>query len=177
MKNFIKIGNVDISPLLEELENTVHLWGHTPERASYNGSAHKDTDCIILRGNSSRDITKYQEEIESDWWIASLNFPYTVRFIEMLSKAFGFKEVGKVMFTTLYPKSSISEHVDEGSYSDHFDRMHIPLITSDKVVFKCGAEQISMKEGEIFVFNHKLPHSVTNDGNHERFHLVIDYRR
>jgi hypothetical protein len=34
-----------------------------------------------------------------------------------------------------------------------------------------------MRPGEAWWFNHRLMHSVVNNGTEDRVHLIIDYRR
>lgn len=177
MKNFEKIGETRVLPFLEDLESNLDFWGLTPERASYKGSAHHSTDCIILRGNKSKDINRFQSEIESDWWDVSNRMGNTVSFIDNLVNKLSIKSLGKVMYTALYPGSEISEHIDEGLYSDYYSRMHIPVVTSSDVIFYCGDEELIMEQGSIYTFNHKLKHRVCNRGVYERVHLIIDYRR
>ena len=77
------------------------------------------------------------------------------------------------------PKSKkILPHIDAGN--EHFfktKRIHIPITTNDMCNFIVGDETIQMKQGEIWEINnaYKL-HSVNNDGDTDRIHLLIDYK-
>lgn len=69
----------------------------------------------------------------------------------------------------------IKEHSDlDLSYEDGTVRLHIPIMTNDKVRFYVENEQIPMKEGECWYLNLSLKHKVYNEGQTDRIHLVID---
>lgn len=69
----------------------------------------------------------------------------------------------------------IKEHTDHDmNYEAGEARFHIPLQTNDKVDFYISGEKIPMKEGECWYLNLNLPHRVSNAGNTDRIHLVID---
>lgn len=177
MTNFTEIGSIDILPILVDLENHSDMWGNFSERSSYPGSPHYSTDCIVLRGNSSNSSEDFQSEIESDWWIGSNDFVNTRRLVELVRDSLKCERIGKVMFTSLYENSTIPPHIDEGAYSDYYQRIHIPILTSPDVIFRCGDESINMAPGGVYLFDHKKIHSVENNGLEERIHLIVDFRR
>lgn len=75
----------------------------------------------------------------------------------------------------LPPNDSVNLHTDfECGYEDGLFRIHIPIITNDKVSFNINDEIIQMKTEEVWYINFNLPHSVKNEGNTKRVHLVID---
>jgi aspartyl/asparaginyl beta-hydroxylase (cupin superfamily) len=57
------------------------------------------------------------------------------------------------------------------------NRTHIPIKTNDNVLFTVAGETINMKEGEIWEFNNQKYHSVHNNGDEDRWHLIIDYQK
>jgi Aspartyl/Asparaginyl beta-hydroxylase len=69
----------------------------------------------------------------------------------------------------------IKEHSD---YSLEFEegevRLHIPVFTNEKVDFYLDDERIPMKAGECWYMNLSLNHRVTNGGDTDRIHLVVD---
>ncbi|GFD75413.1 hypothetical protein KUL113_48330 [Tenacibaculum sp. KUL113] len=62
-------------------------------------------------------------------------------------------------------------------YEDGNFRLHIPIITNNKVEFILDDEQLKMLPGECWYTNVNYIHSVTNKGNEDRIHLVIDAER
>ncbi|MCG2611439.1 aspartyl/asparaginyl beta-hydroxylase domain-containing protein [Flavobacterium sp. SM15] len=59
-------------------------------------------------------------------------------------------------------------------YEDGCFRIHIPIITNPEVEFILNNERIIMNEGECWYIDANFTHSVTNKGNEDRIHLVID---
>jgi len=69
----------------------------------------------------------------------------------------------------------IKEHKDaELNYEKGEIRIHIPVVTNDKVEFYLDKERMNLKEGECWYMNFNLPHSIVNNSGTDRVHLVID---
>ena len=83
-----------------------------------------------------------------------------------------------VRLLSLSPNSFIKEHKDASAgYEDGFFRIHIPIQTNEKVVFRVNGKQLPMQVGECWYANFNLPHFVSNEGENDRIHLVIDCLR
>jgi hypothetical protein len=83
-----------------------------------------------------------------------------------------------VRLLRLQPGSLIKEHRDMGlAYRFGCFRIHIPVVTEASVAFIVGGKNIPMKKGECWYADFDLPHSVKNDSDRERIHLVIDGKR
>lgn len=80
-----------------------------------------------------------------------------------------------VRYLRLTPGSEIKPHKDyDLVFWDGFVRLHIPIITNDKVEFLLEGEAINMQEGECWFADFSKTHSVANRGKTDRVHLVID---
>lgn len=53
-------------------------------------------------------------------------------------------------------------------------RLHVPIVTNDRVDFRLNGERVTLREGECWYLRLSDPHSVTNAGDTDRVHLVID---
>lgn len=60
-------------------------------------------------------------------------------------------------------------------------RIHIPIVTNPDVDFQMRStsdeeewESIPIVEGHVFEINNAIKHRVSNEGPHERIHLLID---
>lgn len=80
----------------------------------------------------------------------------------------------RMLLTKMPPGSSIPEHVDSGPALMNCHRVHIPITTNDNVMFFVGGEQKNMREGEFWEINNSLDHSVENQGDADRIHLIVD---
>lgn len=84
-------------------------------------------------------------------------------------------EIETIRLMNLPPGGKINTHIDhESGYEDGYFRIHIPVITNDKVYFILNDKRVIMKSGEVWYTNVNLPHSVENRGTTNRVHLVID---
>ncbi len=81
----------------------------------------------------------------------------------------------RMLLTKMPPGSAIPEHVDSGPALMNCHRVHIPITSSDKVVFVVGGEEKNMLVGEFWEINNALSHSVENQGDEDRIHLIIDW--
>lgn len=94
-----------------------------------------------------------------------------------------FKEVGSVFecdketirLLRLAPGSNIKEHRDRGAgYPFGNFRVHIVIRTHPDVSFIVAGEKVPMKTGECWYADFDQPHSVVNNSNEDRVHLIID---
>lgn len=74
--------------------------------------------------------------------------------------------------------AEIKPHTDHelGYENDNF-RIHIPIITNDRIEFVLDGELLFMNPGECWYTNVNYVHSVKNNSDSDRVHLVIDYER
>jgi quercetin dioxygenase-like cupin family protein len=69
----------------------------------------------------------------------------------------------------------IKEHKDDELNLESGEaRFHIPVQTNEEVSFFVDDELIPLKEGECWYLNLSLKHRVSNEGNCDRIHLVVD---
>lgn len=81
---------------------------------------------------------------------------------------------GRSRLMGLAPGADVPEHVDIGYYWRTHLRIHIPVVTTPKVLFTCDGESVHMAAGECWVFDTFKMHNVRNGGTEKRIHLVLD---
>ena len=80
-----------------------------------------------------------------------------------------------IRLLSLKPGSVIKEHCDPDlGYEEGDIRIHVPVKTNENVIFTLNGERVIMNEGETWYLNFSLPHSITNAGNEDRVHLILD---
>lgn len=80
-----------------------------------------------------------------------------------------------VRLMRLTPGSRIKEHADHDLAADWGQaRLHIPVTTNPGVTFLLNRVHVAMAPGEAWYLRLSDPHAVTNDGETDRVHLVID---
>ena len=80
-----------------------------------------------------------------------------------------------VRLMRLTPGSIIREHTDHDlSFEQGSIRLHIPITTNDGVVFELNRRRVILEAGSCWYLRLSDPHSVANQGDADRVHLVID---
>jgi len=89
-------------------------------------------------------------------------------------------EVIRARLMKLNAGTVIHEHRDYGQQRYSFERgwirVHIPVITHEKVAWKLRKETIPLREGEAWYLSVCEPHSVQNNSDIDRIHIVLDMR-
>ena len=90
---------------------------------------------------------------------------------------FGKGFITRILLTKLKPNGDIPSHIDYKWRSLFLTkRVHLPIFTSDKVIFYCGNDSKLLKEGELWEINNiQKRHGVKNNSNSDRIHLIFDY--
>lgn len=85
-------------------------------------------------------------------------------------------EKGRVRLMQLQPAKSILWHYDRQQTvdGDEYARLHIPIITNDRVRTQISHEDVVWKAGEIWYGDFSFPHRLYNAGQESRVHLVLD---
>jgi hypothetical protein len=84
---------------------------------------------------------------------------------------------GKVLrceIINMDPNSDIKPHVDAFEFCHYARRVHIPLITNKNVFFTVLNNTVNMEVGKWYEINNELPHSVKNESNQNRVHIICD---
>lgn len=172
LKHFRHIG-CGLSPLaaLREIANHPAAWDLITARQEYEGSAHRDTQSIVLRGPTTlENIFDNLEAVDFE----VLNYlPATLDLLARMARAVQAREVGRAMVVRLRAGGRVAPHVDCGQYARYFARFHLVLTSSPECWFHAGGERVNMAPGELWWFNHQVEHEVRNGGE-DRIHLIVD---
>lgn len=68
----------------------------------------------------------------------------------------------------------IRTHKDQGELLYVSRRFHIPIITNKDCIFTVEKEIFYLKEENIYELNNRKYHSVNNNSNEDRVHLIVD---
>jgi Tfp pilus assembly protein PilF len=83
--------------------------------------------------------------------------------------------VVRMLFAKLLAGGSIPMHSDSGYSLLNCHRIHIPLITTEDVIFHVGGEDRCLLAGEFCEIDNSQNHAVENRGRHDRIHLIVDW--
>jgi len=181
--NFRRVGGANVEPikaLLAELDPG--QWrDEAKQKQLYR--AHRNTQTVLLvhdrdyrHNNPTRHpaLKVFEPVIRPVLGVTADHYDQSPKGIE-LTRKFGLGYFIRANFVRLLPGQAIDEHRDLNFSLTHAHRVHVPIITNDRVWFTVGGEALNIPEGEIYEINNRRPHSVLNEGNEPRIHLVLDY--
>lgn len=186
MKNFQRIAaGVVVMPLLHAVQRQPELWNQHEWRTKYEGTPHVDVSDIWLRYSSPQatldtgNLQPVVDDMKPIFYPAWEKLPQARSIVFDLMHMLGAYELGRVLITKIPPGGVILPHRDAaGAYTDTKDgaRYHVVLQGLPGSVFRCGEEKVNMMTGEVWYFNHREEHEVTNNSADDRIHLLIDSR-
>lgn len=170
--SFLKLPfHLDPSKLQRDLDACLALnWKQHFNQHDFSG----DWSGIALRSASGNetDISSHPGSVFIDTPLLE-GCPY---FREIFSMMECEKETIRLL--RLAPGSIIKEHRDRGAgYQFGSFRLHIVIRTHEDVSFKVDGGEVPMKSGECWYADFDRPHSVANNSDQDRVHLIMDCNR
>ena len=171
MKNFKYIGKVKINNFKNKINNfNNEIWDYFDFRQK-TFEVHKETKTIPLifdtdfRLNNPTYLNEYK------------TFKHEFEIIEnKLKEIYGKGFIIRAILVLLKSNSKINRHIDTGKSLSICHRIHIPIITNKNVLFEIDNEIKNLKEGEMWEINNsEKMHSVINNSNADRIHLIVDW--
>lgn len=171
--NFRLLGTVDIAVLKDKVMAQTEADWHASTWRQERFEVHKHTQTIELifdRNLPKQAPTKHEKyfSLGCEVLLAPLIERIAMRYSEP-----GY--LIRAILARLNPKGTIRSHADIGPMFANAHRIHVPIETSEQVVFVVGGEALSMKAGEMWEINNLREHFVDNRGDENRIHLIVDW--
>lgn len=190
MRNFLRIAEgMNVKPLLNAIYTKSDLWKADDFLRKFPQGPFGETDTIYLR---FQDHVPVETEAELDLytqnklaghdlhecpWRPEIDaLPEARAHIMALVTALGATRLGRCMINRLAPGGRIFPHADSAWHASYWERYHLVLQSEPGNVFRCGEEQVWMRQGEVWWFQNAIEHEVTNNSADDRIHLVMDLR-
>lgn len=81
----------------------------------------------------------------------------------------------RVMLARMAPGGVIQPHVDANPAAKWPHKIHVPLVTNERVGFLIGRTVHHFPVGQAVEVNNLGPHAVRNEGDSDRIHLIFEY--
>lgn len=178
MNHFLKVaGDIDVRPLLAQMEERPELWDQFGWRKKIPGGPHAQMSDIWVRYNAIANLgPRFNDEHESVWYPAYHALPALAPMMSRLMELVEGKRIGGVLITRIPPGAGIARHVDRGWHVETFDKFYVSLKSAPGAKFICyegGLEVLEPKVGECWRFDNRLPHSVENESSEDRITLIV----
>jgi hypothetical protein len=189
-----KLGYVDVS-LIDSIRTKLNSLDIKFQNHYSNYNKKKSWSAISLRGYTP-DIMRIEKPIEMNdkWKEEHINEKFELQDtylrehfseVDALLSQFGNLEIHRIRFMSLTPGGGeLTRHTDQvdpdsGGSIGKLARIHFPITTNPKVEFGVweptgNKKVVNMKEGEVWFLDTRKPHTVVNNGDTNRIHLVVD---
>ncbi len=95
---------------------------------------------------------------------------------EQIRKYFGENaRIITLMVVKLFAKAQIPAHTDGGTLTT-IHRCHLPIITHKDCEFYINEKKFPFTKGKVFEINNVMSHSVVNNSDIDRIHLICDIK-
>ena len=170
---FRHLGAADLTALIQRVKQIPETLWESQNEAKPNKIAQlNETRHIMFRfiTNTDRVFDFSDHPVLWDEWKDML-----LPIMEQAAAKLGYREYRfpRVMLARVPPGGDISGHYD-GEASHYIHKIHVPLITNDKALFRVGQREMHLPAGQIFEVNNKRIHAVKNDGTTDRIHLIFE---
>lgn len=181
--NFRRIGNANVTPLRLLLEQLPEEDWQQQALRQQRYEVHRDTSTIhLVHDYDFRHVQPtrhpalqfFEPAIRPILAITAEFFDGSETGRELTAK-YGVGYFIRANLVRLSPGGEIPEHRDRNFSLAHSHRVHVPVITNRDVRFSVGRETLHLPEGDIYEINNRRSHSVRNDGDAPRVHLILDY--
>lgn len=177
MKNFLRIGSVDVGPLMLELQRQPELWNRDPERL-WKGSPHDQTDDIWLRFGAKAELaTKgFKDDHTSVWYPAFYALPSARKLIfELMARVEGERLCGVLIYRVPAGKE-IRVHTDAGAWhADSTEKFNFSLQSQPGCAFYYpeDGEAMTSNTGDVYWFRNTVPHGVRNESAEDQIIMTV----
>ena len=167
-KNFKYLGKVDIKTVQESL-NKLDWEKFIYRQQTFDAHKHTQTVPLIFDKDFRINNPTYLKDFDlCENFLTKLK----QKFKEKLGEGF----IIRALLVKLKNNSAIPPHCDEGMSLSSCNRVHIPIVTNNQVIFTVGEESKCLKVGEMWEMNNaRKLHKVSNSSNKDRVHLIVDW--
>lgn len=172
-----EILEIDNSKIKEKvLSIDKNQWFKDTKRQEYFIEHDKTESIILFSKPENTDDPIYGKKLIVDKELMTLfKEDFFDLFVKLKTHFSNSGEVGRILLAKLKANSSIPPQQDHGSHLEKCRRLHIPLVTNDKVDFIVDNNSYTLKEGFVYEFDNTRTHYVANNSDEDRIHLIIDW--
>ena len=144
---------------------------------SFHGYGANPSD--IYKPGFARNDKKIDNKLQ---WTSLLNKPVMSPIHEIIARLpCNFERIRLMKLTAGKSLRKHNDNIDPDIENKKIVRIHIPIRTNQDVVFTMyendeddDGEKLNLKTGHFYYLDVTKPHSVSNNSNLDRYHLVVD---
>ncbi len=181
--NFLEIGRVDPEPLRELVTAISDDEWHSDPFRQKRYEVHRDTQTVPLvfdpdfrHSHPTRlpRLQQFEPALRAILGLVADHFEES-EFGRSLIEQFGLGYFVRATLVRLVAGGSIAAHTDNNFSLVHSHRVHVPIVTDPDVLFTVGSETRNLEAGHVYEINNRRMHSVANNSDTNRVHLILDF--
>lgn len=181
--NFRQIGTVDPAPLRQLVAGIGDDEWHSDPFRQKRYEVHRDTQMVPLvfdpdfrHSHPTRlpRLADFEPALRPILELVADHFEESGAGRALIEQ-FGLGYFVRATLVRLVAGGSIAPHTDNNFSLVHSHRVHVPIETNAMVRFTVGAETKHLEAGGVYEINNRRMHSVANDGDVDRVHLILDF--
>jgi hypothetical protein len=169
-----RLGPVDIFALREAvLATPEEVWDAENASKPNRFEALESTRHIVFRFVSS--VRDWRDSFDRPLWTQWR--PLIEPVLAQATAPYGYARgvYPRVMLARMAPGGVIQPHRDANPAAKWPHKIHVPLLTNDRVTFTIEGRGYHLPEGEAVEVNNMGVHAVANAGDTDRIHLIFEY--
>ena len=176
MKYFNKIGDIDTTNFKSVLQKNPDWDNEYTIKRQVHAPAHAYAKTLPLQWSYESGGNEASVAAEKTiFWDKYFDSQFFDQLEDMIKTKIGDGYFIRILFTRLLAGAKIPLHADSGESLIENHRVHVPIVSNDKMLFQIEDEIISMKEGEVFEIDNSAYHAVQNNSSIDRIHLIVDW--
>lgn len=180
MKHLLQIASgVDVLPLSLALKRHPELWNAHRMRTEHDTSPHHGVDDIWVRYNNldnyQCDAQAFAQEHDSVWYPAAAVLPINGIIFDLMRRVEG-ERLGGILITRIPPGSQVKPHTDYGWHAEYYDKFAVQIESDPAQVFAFEDGSFAAAPGDVYWFDNRHEHWVTNDSKIDRITMIICIR-
>ena len=180
MRQFIKIGQVEIGHLKDELKACPELWGQFGIRKT---GVHEDMTDIWVRYNAisnfdPNDPAAFNGPHIPVWYPAWTVLPALRSIVFWLMTRVQGEMLGGILITRIPSGLGIHPHKDASWHVDYFDKFYVSIESEAGAAFidVDSGERLEPRPGEVWRYDNTRFHAVKNNSQADRVTLIVCIR-
>ncbi|MEM8935185.1 MAG: aspartyl/asparaginyl beta-hydroxylase domain-containing protein [Pseudomonadota bacterium] len=169
------LGPIDVSALRDKILSFDDvMWREEEVRQKKYDDVHYNTESVIMIFCDHTDWPKI-DLIKGAGWdrLSDLALPIMHRIIGEHYPTGG--TIIRAMAAKLKAGKTITTHTDNHMSFHSGHRIHLPIITNNKVRFMIDGRPHKMTVGNAYEINNQKRHGVINKGDEDRINFIFDY--
>ncbi len=172
--SFLDMGSVDCLELLQQKINKINLSSETDWHKRTQLFDQQDSYNAVIFNKADPAHTFFNKDINNQF-LMDVFEENLINIYQKIEQVYPDGEAKRVMLLKLPAKKKVLPHCDLGYYLHFLRRIHLPIVTNNNVIFLCNGIEVPMEAGKLIEVNNNVTHSVENNSDIDRIHMVIDW--